>query len=200
MPRQVICRTCLKKSPINEMKCDETISDSGNKYRKYYHHGECWEKSVQEKEFLLKERNELDSLNDTIKRIHEIDSVPHVFFRDYLQPLRNGNFKQNRKKALYKAGFNYNLIEETYKYCEKVIRAAKKKKFEGTLNELKYCFAIVVDKIYIVKKRNEKSRKNKELTDKKANLSQSMEDIDFNNRSIEYKKKKVTNDISEFLD
>jgi hypothetical protein len=199
----VKCNFCnLKDTDKKEMECDTIEYDSGSVVRKYYHKGECWNQFLAEKEFLKKENEERDYLNEVIKDIHGLDIVPSQFFSGYLQGLRNGNFKMGKKVKKSKEGFSYKLIADTYVFCKDNIKYWREnKKFDGTVAELRYCLSIVVDKISLVKKKQERAILKKQIEEEKASAKFTDDDaVEFEQREVKFKKQKDVNDISEFLD
>lgn len=172
MAKLLKCRTCLLTNATKEeMECEENVSESGKITRMYFHKGECWEKRLAHKEFLRTENEQLDNLCETIKRVHGLEIIPNSFFSLCLQPVRNGNYRQGRKVIKYKKGVSYKMLDETYKYCEKSIEKIRSTKdFGGTLNELKYCFAVVIDKIPVVAKKIRQKQKLEEEWKRKEEM------------------------------
>jgi hypothetical protein len=197
---KVLCQVCREKSEKSTMIVEEKVAQEGNKKgevkRKYYHPGECYEKFLKDKEFKEKENMELDSLYSVIKEIHSMDIVTSTFFGSYLQPVRNGNFKLGRKTIKRKEGIPYPIIEKAYKLAKPNILYAKNNKmFDSAINELKYCFAIVIDKLPMAIKQLKMEKRKEEIREEALQVEQEEE------REIVYKKKQNNNDdFSDLLD
>jgi hypothetical protein len=198
----VKCQICeLKDTDKTEMECEVTTYESGSVTRKYYHKGNCWDNYLKQKAFTDKENEEKDYLDSVIKEIHGIDLVPSQFFSGYLQGLRNGNFKSQKKIKKSKEGFSYKLIADTYLHCKDDIQYWRKNKtFDSTVSELRYCLSIVVDKLSIVKKKQERLEMKKKIEKAKDSAKQNDDSVAFEQREVKFKKKKHENDISDFLD
>ncbi|NBI31007.1 hypothetical protein [Chengkuizengella marina] len=197
MARKVICKleSCKKKDSSDNMILHIHEVESGRTYNKYYCKG-CYQNFIEQQEFLKKEQKEMDQLIEIIKVVHEIDNVPGQFY-PFLQDLRNGSsIVMGKKNRRYKEGFAFKVISETYRKYQDDIRYWKNRKnFEGsTLKELRYCLAIVIDKIQMVKKQinqleqQEAREKTKEIVP------------EFVEREITYKRNQKDNGILEFLD
>ncbi|MCY9737540.1 hypothetical protein M5X17_27945 [Paenibacillus alvei] len=197
--RSVKCQACGDKSQINQMECEEHVTASGNKTRKYFHKGVCWQKRLEHKAFLEKENLELDELVETIKQVHNIDMIPQGIY-PLLQDLRNGEYGFGQRKKIYKEGFTYSLISDTYKFVEKdIVWAKKNKSFDGLGQELRYCLAIVKDKILKVKKKKEQIARQVEA-DMLKEKQRIQSEVNMNERKVQFKSKKHKADISAFLD
>lgn len=138
--KNVTCKQCGKKElyPKTDMYIE---SNEKNKQRKIYWHYDCWE-------FKCNEQKELDELYNTIKDIHGYPSLPPPFFV-YLQDLRNGTIKLNKRKIKkYKEGVPYSVIRKAYEMNRKKIHWIKSNKnFKQTISELMYGFRIIESKI-----------------------------------------------------
>lgn len=195
---KVKCRFCdAKDTERDDMLLHIIETETGNKYNRYYHK-ECYPKYLQHQEFLDKEKVELDFLFETIKEVHKIETVPDKFY-PFLQDLRNGNVLNGKIKKKYKSGYPYTLIAKTYLFCRESIEYWKKNKDfkDSTMSELKYCWAIINDKINAVKKREEKKEfqaRQQKIVENKYNNEIKTEQVETN-----YKKKKDELDISDFL-
>lgn len=196
MARQVKCQWCGKKDSSDLMVVvEEKVTKSGKTTRKYCHEA-CSTLYFNDKELKRKEQEELDQLIKVIKEVHGIHQVPQRFY-PYLQQLRNGSVMIRNREQKYKEGFPYSVIAETYEYCAKNIKWAKENKnFDSLMNELKYCWFIVNDKIVYV---------NKRIQVQQAKLQERLNQIeddpfDYEQREIIYKKAEHENDISAFLD
>lgn len=203
MAKYLKCRTCLLANEVKEnMECEESVSEtSGKVYRMYFHKGECWDKRVAHKAFVKVEAEQLDSLYELIKKLHRIDVVPDKFFALCLQPVRNGNYRQGKKVIKYKNGVSYKMLEETYKHCESYINQAKANErlnFKGSFDELKYCFAIIIDKIPVVARKIKRQMK----LDEKIKID--MENMETStvlpDKKVVYKSKSEDDSKYDFLD
>lgn len=194
LARQVKCVWCGGKSDKDVMLVAEEKQTGKRSVRKYCHQ-ECFDLYQQDKAFKEAEQKALDELVEVIKRIHCIPMIPQKFY-PYLQQLRNGSIRVRNTERRYKKGFEYDLIAEAYKYCEPAIHEAKSRiVFDSLFGELRYGLAIVSDKIMFVKKRNEKIKNQMKQIEK--HIESSIEDFGV---EVKFKKKKASNDISDFLD
>lgn len=199
--RKVKCKCCgLTDTPKKDMSQYVYYTDKGNEVSENVHK-DCYEQHVKNKEFYKKEYIELDSLYETIMRIHQLKSFPPNFF-PMIQELRNGTILVGRKKKKkYKEGYPYPLIEKTYEYCQESIEYWKKnKEFTTIMQELMYCWMIINSKIIDVKKRDEK----KELLKAKKKAEEKQEakldgTTHQNKENVTFKKQKREDDLSAFL-
>jgi hypothetical protein len=196
----VTCRFCGEKDKKDNMECD-VITTEKTTTKNYIHKEPCWEHYLADKEFKLHEKEELDKLHKIILNLHKIDIVPSSFYSEYIQGLRNGNFKMGKTIKKYKEGFTYKEIADTYLYVTDSIKwAIANKKFDGTMAELKYCLAIVVDKIQVVKKKNKKMEQKKQVEARVVKQIEEGElDLSLNKSQLKNKDKKDEMDISSFL-
>lgn len=196
---KVKCRFCENKdTERDEMEVEEHKTKGGNIQRKYFHK-KCYPKYIQEKEFKEKESDEMDKLVETIMKVHEIDNLPHQFY-PFIQDLRNGTVLFGKKKKKYKEGYPYSLIAKTYLHCSESIKYWKKNKdFSSTMIELKYCWAIINDKINVVKKKEIKKEFNKakKLAEEKEMNKEEVKSAETS--VVKFKKQKRNDDISDFL-
>lgn len=174
MGRKVKCQYCGEKDEKDDMTVVEKFYSKSVK-RSYFHKEDCYKKFIEEKAFKEQEKRELDELAETIMKVHDIDLIPKQFY-PYIQDLRNGSVLFGNVKKSYKNGFSYTLIKDTYNYCIPAIEWAKKnKQFDGTVQELKYCLAIVCDKIDQVKSINKRKEiqkhEEKRIEEQAQNLS-----------------------------
>lgn len=202
MARQVKCYSCEEKGQKEEMEFE--LSPSGA--RMHYHKGECWEKRLKHKAFIENDLKEKDELNKVIMELHQIPEgvqVPSQFWTA-IQDLRNGSYLYKGKVRKYKQGFEYPMITETYLVCKNAIKQARKtKNFDGLMSELRYCLAIVKDKIVMVKKKKEKLVAKKVIEEQKSQLYaevQQDEPVDDEKNIKRPVKKHGGVDISRFLD
>jgi len=193
---KVKCQHCSERSDKNTMIVVE-VRETSRGVRRKYCHKRCEAAYRAKQEFLNKEKKEFGELISVIKKIHGIEIVPQQFF-PYLQRLRNGTVHIRNTERKYKEGFDYKLISQTYIYVQKQIDDAKRRiQFESTLNELKYCLAIVQDKIHHVKRMKEKWQRQKVL----EKAQQEMRDTTtlYHEREYQYHKRESGKDISNFL-
>lgn len=175
MAKEVICVVCKQKNNKEKMRYIKSI-------KRYVHHGKCYKKYVEHKRFKEKENQELTDLVETIKEVHGIKVIPRQFF-SYLQDLRNDSVLFGKLKKKYKQGIPYPIIAATYKYCESDIRYwINKKEFDNILNELKYCLAIVKNKIDIVDRKMQKTKERSNVEKRVKNQKQ-LQKPDSNNKS-----------------
>lgn len=198
----VKCRYCeIKDTDRKDMEVEESVSKSGNKQRKYYHKN-CYPKHLADKEFKEKEQNEMDELVETIMKVHKISNMPNQFY-PFIQDLRNGTVLFGKKKKKYKEGYPYSLISKTYIFCSESIEYWKKNKnFESTMQELKYCWAIINDKINVVKKQEAKKqfhKAKKKAEEEQQQSEQSEQRVPSHVSNVKFKKKQREDDISDFL-
>jgi hypothetical protein len=148
--------------------------------KKYYHNEYCHDRYLRDKAFKLKEKEELDSLVNTIVKLHKLQSVatfPRTFY-PFIQELRNDSVLFGKIERRYKEGLTYKTIEDTYLYCsEKIEWARGNKEFKNIMSELKYCFAIVKNNIENYFKDGKKLSMQKAETEILANHVESMRDV-----------------------
>lgn len=202
MPRRVKCQECGEFNTSDKMKLHVHFTSSNRKKNMYFHE-ECYDQYLEKKKFNEKESEELYELTETIKKLHRLDiNVPDTFFRDYIQPLRNGTFKSKKRIKKSKEGVPYSLMNDTYKYCEQTIDYVRtNKKFESTYSMLKYTFAVMIDKIQIVKKKNKQKIAEKEMSERHKESIIDDNRRNFQDTEISFKNKSNGRaDISNFLD
>lgn len=148
--------------------------------KKYYHLEYCHEKWLKDKAFKQKEREEMDSLINTIIRLHKFQSAatfPKTFY-PFIQELRNDSVLFGKLERRYKEGITYETIENTYLYCEERIEWARgNKEFKNVMNELKYCFMIVKNNIENYIKDGKKISKHRAETVLLSSHVESMRDV-----------------------
>jgi hypothetical protein len=168
MARQPKCKICLQTD-----KKENMVKEGSG----YYHKNKCHDeylKQMQEKE-LYKE------FYSYITKIHNLVQVPTRFLLD----IRNV-----RDKLKLDDLSSLKMVYDAYKQSEREIDwALKNKDFESTYGELKYCLAIVVDKLTLMTKERKRQEK----------MDNNHIQIDFNDTEIEYKKKE-SKDYSNILD
>lgn len=143
------------------------------KVNKRYHKDDCYGKYLRDQKFKKKEKEELDSLVEAIKKIHGIEVIPNQFF-SYLQDLRNGNeLFGNIGQKKSKSGYEYYIIEQAYLENEDSINWARNNRdFKGnSFNFLKYTFAIIKNKIAGVNEATKQKEYQEKLT-KEQELNQ----------------------------
>jgi len=158
--REYKCYYCKNKIKTNE----ELIENKSNDGKKvlYRIHKTCFE-------FREKEKLELDSLVETIKKIYNIEIIPSSFYVR-LQDLRNGNDTYNKVKKS-KNGYRYKLIEYTYRKKYPDIKKTLPN-INGSINQLNYGLAIVRNSINDVvlelKARNARKKELEKVRDEKV--------------------------------
>lgn len=197
MSRPVKCQWCEEKAPKSEMEFE--LVGKAKPVRKYYHK-HCHKDFLEDKEFKRKESEELDKLKATIEDIFGIKQLPHQAY-PFLQKLRNGEqvFGKQDMGKRYKEGYEFSLIEETFRHCEDTIHYWLKAKtdFDGFMGAFRYSLSIVVDKIYFVEQRVQEQKNKKKLIEKHMERVVSEEDMFETN----YQKTSTTqDDIMDFLD
>lgn len=196
---KVKCKWCdVKDTEKDEMEVESHTTSGGNTQRKYFHKA-CYHKYLVDKEFKEKEQTEMDKLVEVILDVHKINNLPQQFY-PFIQDLRNGTVLFGKKKKKYKEGYPYSLIAKTYLHCRESIEYWKKNKdFDSTMGELKYCWAIINDKINVVKKHQEKKEHQKAISLAKEKEEQNNKVVTQTQTRIEFKKQKRDDDISDFL-
>jgi hypothetical protein len=148
--------------------------------KRYYHREFCHDKFIRDKAFKKKEKEEMDSLVNTIVRLHKLQSVttfPRTFY-PFIQELRNDSVLFGKIERRYKEGLTYKTIEDTYLYCSEKIGWAKgNKEFKNVMSELKYCFAIVKNNIENYLQDDRKLSKQKAETEILTNHVEAMRDV-----------------------
>lgn len=174
--------------------------------KKYYHNEYCHERYLRNKAFKQKEKEELDSLINTIVRLHKLQSIstfPRTFY-PFIQELRNDSVLFGKIERRYKEGLTYKTIEDTYLYCEEKIEWAKgNKEFKNVMSELKYCFAIVKNNIENYFRDGKKLSKQKAETEILTSHVESMRDVNkviiaAQNKAVQNNEDKV--DITSLFD
>lgn len=192
----------IKDTDRNEMFAEIKQSESGKSYRKYLHI-HCHDKYIKQQRLMEKENKAYQSLCEYVAKIHDITTRDiHIQYYQLIQDLRNGNVlfgKVGEKR--YKQGYTWRTIGMAYQLARKDIEQAKRRvNFEGTMAELKYGLAIVRDKLPIAEKRLKKQVEENTRQELREQSDQHLEDIAFMNEEVKFKKKKVGNDISDFID
>lgn len=197
MSRPVKCQWCGDKSPKSEMEFE--LVGKAKPVRKYYHES-CHKEFLKDKAFKEKEAEELDKLKETIEDIFGIKQLPNQAY-PFLQKLRNGEqvFGRQNIGKRYKEGYEYNLIEETFRHCEDTIHywLSVKTDFNGFMGAFKYALSIVIDKIYFVEQRVNEQESKKRMIEKHIETVEA-EDTMF--ESSYEKNKSKDDDILDFLD
>lgn len=184
--RITTCKKCkLKDTKMSAM--EKTVDG-------YYHKGKCYEEYVEEKEFKVRESEQLDELVKEIARIHSIDYrlIPTEIYSTVIMPFRNDGVINNRLQKRYKEGFDYETIIETYLYCETKIATAISKKaqsggFKSLAAEMKYAFAIVKNNVENMLRAKKRTARQKMTTEKTIIDAKKMSEI-----SIKLKERKQT--------
>lgn len=193
----VTCQKCgLKDTDRKEMEFD--LVGVTKKSRKYYHKGDCWDTYLKEKAFKEEEQAKKDQLNEVLLEIYGVKQVPKDAWA-ILEDFRCGVpiFKGRQVSRRYKEGYDYLLIKETFSFCSETIEYANRtKNFNGFMGAFMYAMAIIMDKIFVVEKRQ------KEREAKRIQMQRHIENIDHEDQTFEsnYKKPSKRTDITEFLD
>lgn len=189
------CQWCEEQGLLEKMTFE--WSNAKKPTKKFYHMDNCYEKYLEDKKFKEEERIELDKLIEVIKGIYGVKVVPSSIY-PYLQDLRNGTKFFGKYDYMYKKGYTYDLIAETFDYCSETIQYWNGiKSFNGLTSALKYALAIVCDKLQVVENRKKQREKQRLLIEKH------MENVDEEDQIFETsfkKKEKSSNDITDFLD
>lgn len=166
--REVTCQWCKGKSPKDQMAVQ--VTGKKRKINKYYHQDKCYNEFLEDKEFKRLEAERKDNLVQEIQRIYAVKALPSTVF-PLLEALRNGNRifgKQNMTKR-YKQGYEYELIQETFAYCEdRIDYSVKVKNFNDITGAIKYGLSIVINHIHTVEKMIETRNAHAELAKEKA--------------------------------
>ncbi|KAF6565330.1 hypothetical protein G9G63_09220 [Paenibacillus sp. EKM202P] len=170
--------------------------------KRHYHREYCHEKWKRERIFKQKEQQELDSLIDTIVKIHKLQgrySVPKTFY-PFIQDLRNDSVLFGRLDKKYKQGTSYEVIKNTYEYCsEKIEWARGNKEFKTLMAELKYCFAIVKNNIENSIRASRQTQRNQVESEVLNKHIESMSDVHEKITKIQISKV-ATNDENDQID
>lgn len=152
--REYKCYYCKKQIKTNEELIENKTKSGKVSYRM---HKTCFD-------FKEREKDELDNLVETIKKMYNIEIIPSSFYIR-LQDLRNGNDIYNKVKKS-KNGYRYKLIEYTYKKKHKEIKKSISTIKGGSLNQLNYGLAIVRNSINDIVLELRALRKRKKELDK----------------------------------
>lgn len=192
--RLVKCQHCkVTDTPKDEMAF-EMVGEKKPTRKNYHKH--CYQEHLKDKAFKEQERQELDKLVDVIKEIYGVKTIPNSCY-PYLQDLRNGTKFFGKNDYKYKQGYTYELIAETFNYCSDTIEYWNaRKSFNGFTSALKYGLAIVCDKLSVVEQRKLAREKQQLLIDKHIEKVEDEQEF----VSAYKKKKKASNDITDFLD
>lgn len=187
------CDFCTKDDTLKEDM--EVVVKEGKKKSYKYYHKDCYPRFLKRQAFREKERKELDRLTEVIKEIYGVKVIPNSAF-PLLQDLRNGNQFFGKKDGKFKQGYSYALIADTFEYVsESIERANATKSFSGGFGQaFRYGLAIVCDKLMVV----EGIHRNQERQEQMIDLH--TEKVAVEDFESSYKKKKKSNDITEFLD
>lgn len=198
MPRKLKCQWCGEKGPRPEMH-----KVTQGKVNKYYHEKDCYEEFLAEEKFKEEEALKRDSLYKTVMDIYGTKALPNTYYMQ-IEGLRHGNrvFKKQNIGKRYREGYDYDLIEETYKESVDAIEwSMKNKPFQNLANALNYGLSIVINNIYGVEKRRESVKSREDM----ARISENVKEVNpeemFDDFVPSYKKKeRPENDILDILD
>lgn len=195
------CKYC--KESITDKNDEVKVSIQGEKrVTNRYFHSECMKlqelKDIEKEkrvEFLKKEKEEIDSLDLFVKKVHNVPfDLPKRFYIA-LQDLRNGTnrgkFEWTKK---YKEGVPYHIIELSYRLALSDIERAKlSKRFKNFEEELMYCFAIARNKINEAwRKHMRDSQVQKQQKAKEVSIMDMLDDT----REVAFKKQENNGDFS----
>jgi len=208
MAGYVVCKydKCKNKTHPTKLKHElavvEKISENTGKIKKEYYHHECLELQKKKNEFLRKEDEERDSLNEYLKVIYELgahDQLPPQFW-SLIQDVRNGTERFRRKlKIRYKKGVSYRIIEEAYRLSRNAIyQARKRKNFKTLMAELNYGLFVMASKLTDAEKALQSKKMQNEIS--KAKNEDRVTSFIEDSREVVYKKKHHDDDISFLLD
>lgn len=196
-----VCRHCKEKSEMEDMRKETSTSATGRVTNRYFHH-KCWDEMERVRIENEIEQAKLDSLVKTIEELHNGVGVPAQFY-PFIQDLRNGNnsYGSRKDKRKKKQGYEYEIIEETYRYvADNILWAIKNKRFKSVLSGMKYTLAIVTSNIELVKRRRIQREQAKARADALAKEnSHLIVDVDKVVKPKKRQKKKLETDISDFL-
>lgn len=199
MARIVKCRWCdISDTPRSNMEFE--VVGKKRKSRMYYHK-DCYKHFLEDKKFKEQEAKELDSLRLTIEEIFGVRQLPYQAY-PFLQNLRNGEqvFGGQRTGKRYKEGYEFSLIEETFRYCEDTIHYwLNRRDFKGFMNAFKYSLAIIIDKIYFVEQRVESQKSNMRMLEQHVEQVKA-EEVNTFKSSYEKRSTRTDDDILDFLD
>lgn len=193
MVRYVKCQFCNESEPYSkkeEMEVIKKVSDKGTTKNLYYHSGDCWDKFHKKNEFIKKELEERDKLNDVIKSIYNVEFHLPTRLWTLIQDLRNGTNRYRKFfKKKYKEGVPYDVLAEAYLMSRSSIKWAKlNKRFKSLQDEICYGLIIVQSKIEDANKKMKNSNQSKLISESKE--SSVVRDM-LEERTIDYKKHKT---------
>jgi len=199
MPSYVKCRFCEEHIPMSmkDTLVKETkVSESGRRSNWYYHQ-ECYPKELDKREFLRREREAKDRLNETVKKIYNLKFDLPARWWEIISDLREGtNRYQKFWKKRYKAGVPFDVIREAYLLSVQDIEWARmSKQFKTIEQELRYGLAIVQSKIndaYKKMKAREQQEKINQANEKM--IAELQDDVE-----VEFKKTKRSDDYRHLL-
>jgi hypothetical protein len=186
----VKCQLCNEHVPISEkgtLTVEVKVSKSTGMAKNNYFHPECYPKHLEKQDFLLKEREQKDELNETVKKIYSLKfDLPHRWW-ELIADLREGtNRYQKFWKKKYKQGVPFNVIKEAYLLSVQNIEWARlNNKFKTTDQELRYGLIIMQGKV------NDAFRKMK-TREQQDKINEAMEQVHIDdmkeNREVSFKR------------
>lgn len=179
---------------------EDKIEIIKGKQKRRYHSEKCYDEYLKDQEYKKREKEELDELIETIKKVHDIKAIPNQFY-PFIQDLRNGNeFFGRIGQKRNKEGYRYSVIAETYLKCQSNIDWAKANvNFDNTFGMLKYTLAIIKKNIDKVNEEIERKEHNREV--KKTIEDQAINIFKHTiKHPTKYRKSKSRVDASNFLD
>lgn len=204
MGRTLKCqyKFCETPSIPAEMKdtlaVEVKVSESTGKKKNLYYHPECYPKHVKHQEFLLKEKQEKDELNEVVKKLYNVEYQLPPQYWELVSDLREGTNRYEKFwKKRYKKGIPFSVLKEAYLMSKADIEWARlNKNFKTLQNELKYGLSIVLSKV------NDAHRKIKarEQQQKMATaIEQQQIEMMMDDRDVSYKKQSKEDDLSFLL-
>jgi hypothetical protein len=199
----VVCKYqfCTNKQiPISEketLTVDVKVSDAGIKANLYYH-PECYPKHLEHQEFIKKDLQQKDELNETVKKIYNLNFDMPKRWWGYIGDLREGTNRHEKFwKKKYKQGVPYNVIKEAFLLSVQDIQWARmSKNFKTIDKELQYGLMIMQGKV------NDAYRKMK-TREQQTKINEALEQTQIKemseNREVSFKKTEKDKDYSYLL-
>lgn len=193
------CKATIPSSVDKETLAKEVkVSDSTGKSKNLYYHPECYPEYLKDVEFRKKEREQKDELNETVKKIYNLQFNLPVRWWEYVSDFREGTNRHEKFwKKKYKKGVPFNVIREAFLLSVQDIEWARmNKKFSNLDQELRYGLMIMQGKVndaYRKMKTREQQAKQSEAMEKL--LLEDMKD----NREVSFNKKQQENRDFSYL-
>jgi hypothetical protein len=151
LARYVKCQYCNETIPYSEkdtLTKEVKVSKSTGKSKNLYYHPECYPKHIKCQEFLSKEKQERDELNEVVKNIYGVQYQLPLKFWEMVNDIRNGTNRYEKFwKKRYKKGIPYSVLKEAFLMSKADIEWARlNKRFRTLDQELRYGLVIAVSK------------------------------------------------------